>query len=232
MMQGTTKPKTAFAEIVFPEYGIKALGGIVSMDTYHFGILITEGLEAFAQLPKEAEGSLFFTFKGFLHQAVVRFSQMDENTALVEIVQVLYSKQHRKSPRITISLVAPWRVYHSTNLCSAWLEGVTEDISATGMRLIVPNPQEIPHQIEAMVNIHLDAQALENRTFDEAYRRKNNRSEGQPIKIRGTVKHAKPLPNGLVAFGVLFSKMADIDRMRLLRFLADKTEEIEMRKTA
>jgi hypothetical protein len=231
-MQGTTKPKSAFAEIVFPEYGIKATGGIVSMDTHHFGILLYEGLEAFAHLPREAEGALFFTFKGFLHEVAVRFAQIADQTILVEIVRVLYSKQLRKSPRITISLVAPWRVYHSTSLYSAWLEGLTEDISATGMRLIVPTPTEVPRQIEAMVNIHLDAKVLENRTFDEVYRKKSIRTEGQPIKIRGTVKHAKQLPNGLTAFGVLFSKVADVDRMRLLRFLADKAEENDMKKSA
>ncbi len=222
---GVAKP--IIAEVVFPASLVRCAGYIVYLDSSTISVRVVDAPSILSNTAKGEEGNISFSVKGFLHVVHAQFVCFDDEVVNCVLSFLEYGFQQRKARRVPITVRTSWRVTHSNNIHSAWFDGVTEDLSVTGMLLNVPQPSDVPYQIEALLNLSMDVYSLPGDRVLDPGKPRATLPEFQEIRVRGRVKHAKPLPFGKVGLGIFFTRIADLDKLRLLRFLADRTEEIE-----
>lgn len=238
-MKGATctmsSPKPIIAEVMFPASMTRCLGKIVALSADSISVSISDAERVLRSTVKSEEGEISFSLNGVLHVAYVQFSTLEAGTGTLHcaLSHLEYGIQQRRARRVSVAVRAAWRVAHGGNIFSAWSEGITQDISTAGMRLVVPAMLENPHQIEVLLYLNIEISAVQDESALEPTRRRSSTLDYQEIRLRGSVKHMAQLPFGKAALGISFTRISDLDKLRLLRFLADRVEEIQgVRKSA
>lgn len=217
--QNTNSPP--LADIRFPNIGVNDAGVIVKMDTQVIGLRIANRQSALAQVARGEVGEVVFTLRGLLHRFQVVFLAYKENILLLSVGNVLRGPQLRKTDRIEMVIHVSWRTFRSDGSSGAWYSGLTQDISTTGVKLLIPTIQDIPQEIEALLYLSEEVVGNIENELNQLNHMRSSAPTEPPIKIRGRVRHYTSLPDTRIALGILFTRLSDVDRIRIQKYLFD-----------
>ena len=138
--------------------------------------------------------------------------------------------QRRRHPRIAIELCVSFRIMQEIGCFSSWRNGVSRDLSAGGMGLVLEKGMAIPRSVELLFS--LPDQATDSSTVgtDEhveilklvaASRPSTQRASNKerPIKALARVCGHSSLPEGRTLLRLAFTGVSPVDRARLREFL-------------
>ncbi len=232
-MSDASRTNPPLAEIHFPLSGIKVTGVIVKMDTHVIGLRITAKPSVFSLIGEEEDGEVVFAVRGLLHRLQITYLSCQDGILLLGIGNILRGAQLRKAERVDVVVHVSWRAGRDDGSHGAWYSGFTEDISITGVKLLIPPPQEVPKQIEALIYLKNEVSSEAGGALEKLNISRHSNANEPPVKIRGSIRHVAQLPDGNVTLGVLFSRISDVDKVRVQNFLIScKQAKYKMGKEA
>ncbi len=227
MLTEPNRNSPSYAKIRFPRMGLKDVGVIVQMNTEVIGLRMSEDVPYWKDVPVGEAGELTVTVQGAFHRFQFGLVGYSENTLLLSIANALRHAEHRQVERVEVCLRSAWRALRSDGSCGAWCQGATQDLSFAGVRLLIPSVQSVPSSIEAL--LYLSENAAEKQGAAEGHIPQNRLAYSQtlapaepPVKIRGAVRHYSYLADGGASLGLSFTRVSDLDTLRLKRFLSER----------
>ncbi len=217
------------AEIRFSHINMKEEGIIIKMDTQVIGLRITDRQSPLSKVVRGEVGEVVFTVRGIFHRFQVVFLAFQENVLLLAIGNVLRGPQLRRAERVDMVLHVSWRALRNDGSYGAWYSGLTQDMSITGAKIIIPAMQEIPQELEALLYLSEEVKDDPRSELNRLNYARNTAPSEPPVKIRGRVRHFAQLPDTRITLGILFTRLSDVDRVRvqsrLLESQADRYEK-------
>lgn len=209
------------AEIQFPQFGMKEQGVIIKMDTQVIGLRVLDKTTPLSKIVRGETGEVVFTLRGILHRFHVVHLSFQENVLLLGIGNVLRGPQLRGAERIDMAFRVSWRALRENSSHGSWRSGLTQDVSMTGAKIIIPPVIDIPNEMEALIYIDEEVKESVNYTLDRLNYVGGRVSSEPPVRARGKARHAAQLPDGRVALGVQFTRLTDVDKVRLQNCLLE-----------
>ncbi len=207
------------AEVRFPCIGVRETGLITQMDTDIIALSLPTGSTTLKRVPQGEEGEVIIIVQEIIHRCQVVFTEFHNNTLVVEIGHILRSYQNRTTDRIKATMPVSWRVRRDGKLCGAWYAGQTQDISASGVRLLLPYLLEIPQNIEMLLYIGSSPMSDLGKPSNVRQISRRDGAQEAPIKIVGKVRHFSPYIGSYMSVGLSFTTITDVDKIRLIGHL-------------
>jgi hypothetical protein len=83
------------------------------------------------------------------------------------------------------------------------------------MKLVIPAVQDIPCEIDALLYLSDEDEEEANSELNRLNHVRSAATSEPPVKMRGRVKHSAILPDTRIALGILFTRLTDVDRVRI-----------------
>ena len=136
--------------------------------------------------------------------------------------------QQRRQSRVAVELDISYRHIQENGCYGSWRSGVTRDVSANGMCLVIEPGFEIPRKIELLIGLpgqkadsQLGSDHSEGLSLVAPARQATERSPSneRPIKAIARVTSQRPIETGHLALGLAYNTVSLGDEARLIRFL-------------
>ena len=136
--------------------------------------------------------------------------------------------RQRRQTRMAIDLDISYRHIQDNGCYGSWRSGVTRDVSANGMCLLIEAGFEIPRKVELLINLpgqtadsHPSSAHSEILSMAAPARPAAARAPGseRPVKAIARVAGHRLIESGQIALGLAYNTVSLSDEARLTRFL-------------
>ncbi len=223
----------ATAALQFPEQDSRLYGTVTRMSAQDISVRLDVAPHSYERFAAGTGAGLIVLARDMMYSTATEVVEATGGDVRLLFTSVVTATQRRRHLRVAFELGVSFRLVQDDGCFGSWRSGVSKDISAGGMGLIVAAGFEAPRYVEVLfmlpdpnfeplpagamgMNTHVEMLQLVPTDRSTTQRTPNKE---RPIKASARVCNHRPLPNGQIALGIAFTAVSPNDQVRLTRFL-------------